>query len=57
MKQVVQTLKVRDSRLDKVDAMQRELENLMASTETEKRAWQMREAGLLSKINQKEKEL
>jgi len=57
LKQVVQTLKVRDSRLDKVDAMQRELENLMASTETEKRAWQMREAGLLSKINQKEKEL
>ncbi len=57
MKQVVQTLKVRDSRLDKVDAMQKELENLMASTETEKRAWHMREAGLLSKINQKEKEL
>ena len=57
LKEVLETLKLRDSRLDKVDRMQRELDKLMASTETEKRAWQMKEADLLSKLEFKEKEL
>ena len=51
------TLQVRDQRLDKVDSMQTELENLMKKTNQEKKQFKKREEELLSKLNIKELEM
>lgn len=57
LKELVDTLQVRDQRLDKVDSMQTELENLMKKTNQEKKQFKKREEELLSKLNIKELEM
>ena len=57
LKELVDTLQVRDQRLDKVDSMQTELENLMKKTNHEKKQFKEREKELLSKLNIKELEM
>ena len=57
LKELVDTLQVRDQRLDKVDSMQTELENLMKKTNQEKKQFKKWEEELLSKLNIKELEM
>ena len=48
---------MRDKRLDKVDQMQSELENLMRKTDEEKKNFKIREDELMNKLKIKDMEL
>ena len=50
LKEVIQTLQVRDSRLEKVDFMQAELEKLIKSTESDKLAFLEKERELIGHL-------
>ena len=57
LKEVIQTLQVRDSRLEKVDFMQAELEKLIKSTESDKLAFLEKERELIGHLQIKDAEL
>ena len=57
LKELVETMQVRDVRLDKVDLMQDELEKLIITTDEDKRAWKKREEELLQMLQAKDSDM
>lgn len=57
LRELVETLQVRDHRLDKVNNMSAELENLIKKTDEDKKNFRKREEELLHKLKLKDAEI
>ena len=57
LRELVETLQVRDHRLDKVNNMSAELENLIKKTDEDKNNFRKREEELLHKLKLKDAEI
>lgn len=57
LKRMVESLEVRERKLDRVDLLKNELDKLMEATETDKRAFESREETLMRQLADKDDEL